>query len=55
MIINAKNVNDEYANKFTIRKLITCNDKMLTNSMIKSKSLKYSCFRICNVETQVID
>jgi len=26
---------------------------MPTNNMIKSKSPKYSCFRICNVDAQI--
>jgi len=28
---------------------------MPTNNMIKSKSPKYPCFRICNVDAQIID
>jgi len=45
-----KNVKGEYVNKLTAPKLIAYNDKMPTNNMIKYKSLKYSCFRICNVD-----
>jgi len=51
----AKNVNDESANKLTTPKLITFNDKMPTNNMIISKSPKFLCFRICNVDAQIID
>jgi len=28
---------------------------MPTNNMIKSKPSKYPCFRICNVDAQIID
>jgi len=28
---------------------------MPTNNMIKFKSPKYACFRICKVDTQIID
>ena len=55
MINIAKNVNDESANKLTAHKLIAYNGKMPTNNMIKSKSSEYSCFRICNVDAQIID
>ena len=50
-----KNVKGESANKLTKSKLITYNGKMPTNNMINLKSPKYSCFRICNVDTQIID
>jgi len=51
----AKNVKDESANKLTAPKLIAYNGKMPTNNMIKSKSLKFLCFRICNVDAQIND
>ena len=51
----AKNVKGGYANKVTTPKLIAYNNKMLTNNIIKSKSLKYPCLRICNVYAQIID
>jgi len=51
----AKNVKDESANKLTTPKLIAYNAKMPTNNMIKSKSPEYSCFRIYNVDVQMID
>jgi len=55
-IINiAKNVKDGTANILTSSKLIAYNDKMPTNNMIKSKSLEYPCFWICNVDVQIID
>jgi len=41
-------------NKLTTPKLIAYNDKMFTDNMIKLKSLKYSCLRICNVDAQII-
>jgi len=50
----AKNVNSESANKLTAPKLIAYNGKMPTNNMIKPKSPKYPCFRICNVDVQII-
>jgi len=54
-IINiAKNVKDETASKLTTSKLIAYNGKMPTNNMIKSKSPEYPCFRICNVDVQII-
>ena len=46
----AKNIESESANKLTAPKLITYNDKMPTNNMINYKSLKYTCFRIINVD-----
>ncbi|AES63878.1 hypothetical protein MTR_2g014310 [Medicago truncatula] len=49
-----KNVKGESANKLTTPKLIACNSKMATNNMIKPKLSKYSCFRICNVDVQII-
>jgi len=55
MINIAKNINGESANKPTTPMLITYNDKMPTNNMIKSKSSKYSNFQICNVDVQIID
>jgi len=55
MFIIVKNVKGESANKLTTPKLIAYNDKMPTNNMINSKSPKYSCFRICNVNAQIID
>jgi len=42
-------------NKLTAPKLIAYNSKMPINNMIKSKPLKYSCFRICNVDAKIID
>ena len=52
----AKNVKDESVNKLTASKLIAYNDKMpTTNNMIKLNSPEYPCFRICNVEAQIID
>jgi len=51
----AKNVKDEYATKLKAPKLIVDDNKMSTNNMIKSKSLKYTCFWICNVDSQFID
>ena len=39
----AKNINGETTNKLTTSKLIAYNDKIPTNNMINSKSLKYSC------------
>jgi len=41
-------------NKFTAPKLIAYNGKMPINNMIKSKPSKYSYFRICNVDAQII-
>jgi len=55
MINIAKNVKGESANKLTSPKLIAYNDKMHTYNMIKSKSAKYSCFRIYNVDAQIIN
>jgi len=55
-IINiAKNVKRESVNKVTTPKLIAYDGKMPTNTMIKSKSPEYLCFRICNVDAQIID
>ena len=51
----AKNLKGESLNKLTTPKLIAYNDKMPTNNMIKFKSLKFPCFRICNVDAQIID
>jgi len=52
----AKNVKGKFVNKLTTFKLITYNDKMPTdNNMIKSKSLEYPYFWICNVDAQIID
>jgi len=50
-----KNVNDESANKLTSPMLIAYNDKMHTNNMIKSKSPKYPCFQVNNIDIQIID
>jgi len=50
-----KHVNGESANKLTAPKLIAYNNKMCTNNMVKLESPKYSCFRICNVDAQIID
>jgi len=55
MINIVKNVKGESANKLTAPKLIAYNSKMPTNNMIKSKSLEYPCFWICNVEAQIIN
>ena len=44
MINIAKKINGESANKLTTPKLITYNDKLPTNNMIKFKSTEYSCF-----------
>jgi len=54
VITIAKNVKDEFADKLTTSNLIAYNSKMLINNMIKSKSQEYSCFRICNVDIQII-
>jgi len=51
----AKNVKSESTNKLTAPKLTAYNDKMPTNNMINFKSPKYTCFRICNVDAQIID
>jgi len=51
----AKNVKDEFVNKLTTPKLIAYSGKMPTNNMIKYKPPKYPYFRICNVDTQIID
>jgi hypothetical protein len=52
----AKNVMDESANKLTVSKLIAYNGKMpTTNNMIKLKPPEYPCFRICNIDVQIID
>jgi len=50
MINIAKNIMGESANNLTTPKLIAYKGKMLTNNMIKSKTLEYSCFQICNVD-----
>ena len=55
MINITKNVKGESANKLIAPKLIKYNGKMSANNMIKSKSSKYSCFWICNVDVRVID
>jgi len=49
----SQNVKGESVNKLTTSKLIAYNDKMPTNNMIKSKSPKYPCFRICNVNAKI--
>jgi len=49
-----KNVNDKSMNKLIAFKLITYNEKILTNNMIKSKCTKYSCLYIGNVDIQII-
>jgi hypothetical protein len=46
---------DESMNKLATPKLIAYNVKMPTNNMIKSKLPEYSCSRICNINTQIID
>jgi hypothetical protein len=52
----AKNVKDESANKPTASELIAYNGKMPTiNNMIELRSPEYPCFRICNVDAQIID
>jgi hypothetical protein len=52
----AKDVKDEYANKLTPFKLIAYNDKMpVTNNMKNLKSLECPCFRICNIDIQIIE
>jgi hypothetical protein len=52
----AKNVRDESANKLIVSELIAYKSIMsTTNNMIKLKSSEYSCFRICNVDAQIID
>jgi hypothetical protein len=51
----AKNEKGESANKLTTSKSIAYKGQMLTNNMINSKSSKYPCFRIYNVDAQIID
>jgi hypothetical protein len=52
----AKNVKDESVTKFTASELRAYKGEMpATNDMIKLKSLAYPCFRICNVDAQIID
>jgi len=51
----AKNIKDESTNKIIAPKLIAYNGKMPTQNMMKSKSPEYPCFRICNVDVQIID
>jgi hypothetical protein len=52
----AENVKDEFVNKLTTFRLIAVNGKMTTTkNIIKLKSLEYSCFRVCNVDAQIID
>jgi hypothetical protein len=54
--INMIKLNDESVNKLTSSKLIVHNGKMpTTNNMIKLKSPVYPCFRIWNINAQIID
>jgi len=55
MINIAKNVKGKSPNKLTTPKFIAYNGKMPINNMIKSKSPEYSCFRMYNVDAQIID
>jgi hypothetical protein len=55
MINISRNVMSGSANKLIASKLIAYNSKIPTNNMIKSKSLEYPCFRIFNVDAQIID
>jgi len=48
-------INGGCATKLASSKLIAYNIKMSTNNMTKSKWPEYTCFRICNVDAQIID